>query len=144
MGDFKDSKQMADQCLADAEKISKQPDNLPPHPKNPLDEKKSSKAFTWTLRIIVLLVIVGILGAFYLRTTDHGCYLRSSFDEKIGNHEKAYKMFLHIKDYKDSLDKYYENRYKHAVKQLNKKHYTKARDAFRDITCTAHPTRNAR
>ena len=133
LGDFSDSADMATKCRAEAEKYSKTEDNLPPAPKNPLDIKKPSKLATWLLRIAVFLVIVGIIGFFYTRKTDHGAYLRSSFYENIGNHEKAYKMFLHLKDYKDSEKRYINNRYKHGIEQFQKKNYEQARNAFREI-----------
>lgn len=133
LGEFKDSSDLAAKCLADAEKYSKMEDHLPPAPKNPLDLKKPSRASVWIARIIAVLVIVVILGLFYTRMTDHGTYLRSSFYEAIGNHEKAYKMFLKLDDYKDSQDKYLENRYKYACEQLAKKKYDKAKLAFRAI-----------
>ena len=109
LGEFKDSADMASKCKADAEKYSNMKDNLPPAPKNPADLKKPSKAFTWILRIIALLIIVAILGFFYTRYFDHGAYLRSAFYENIGNHEKDYenakKAFREIQDYKDSAKK---------------------------------------
>ena len=133
LGEYSDSSALAKQCLEEAEKYSNMEDHLPPAPKNPLDNKKPSKATAWIFRIVALLLIVGIIGFFYTRKTDHGAYLRSSFYESIGNHEKAYKMFLRLKDYKDSEEKYLANRYKHGVEQLKEKKYTAARDAFRDI-----------
>ena len=133
LGDFNDSPAMAEKCKKLAEEYSKKEDNLPPHPVNPLDLKKPSKAGIWTLRVVVLLVVLAIFWLFYTRTFDHGSYIRSSFYESVGNHEKAYKMFLHLKDYKDSEKRYIENRYKHGCEQLAKKKYEKARDAFRDI-----------
>ncbi len=133
LGEYSDSPAMAAKCQAEAEKYSKMEDNLPPAPKNPMDLKKPSKAFTWFLRIAVFLVIVGILGFFYTRKTDHGAYLRSSFYESIGNHEKAYKMFLHLKDYKDSEKRYLQNRYQHACELMEKKKFMDAKNAFREI-----------
>ena len=133
LGEFKDSADMASKCKADAEKYSNIKDNLPPAPKNPADLKKPSKAFTWILRIIALLIIVAILGFFYTRYFDHGAYLRSAFYENIGNHEKAYKMFLHLKDYKDSKQRYMDNRYKHGCEKLEEKDYENAKKAFREI-----------
>ncbi len=132
--DFNDSPAMKEKCLKMAEDYAKKEDHLPPAPVNPLDSKTTSRATIWTIRIVAVLVIIAILGFFYTRTFDHGAYLRSSFYESIGNHEKAYKMFLHLKDYKDSEKRYYKNRYLHACSELNKKHYTKARDAFRKIS----------
>ena len=105
-GDYNDSAAMASKCLEMADEYSKMEDNLPPAPKNPMDIKKPSRLSTWVLRIVVALVIIGILGFFYTRKFDHGIYLRSSFYEMVGNHEKAYKMFLHLKDYKDSENHY--------------------------------------
>ena len=133
LGEFEDSSSMAAKCLSEAESYAKKEDNLPPAPKNPLDSKEPSKALTWILRIAALLVIVAILGFFYTRKTDHGAYLRSAFYENIGSHEKAYKMFSDLKDYKDSEKRYLENRYKYGCEVLKGKHYWKARDAFRDI-----------
>ena len=133
LGDFKDSSDMAAKCKKEAESCLGKKDNLPEAPKNPMDLKKPSKAATWILRAVVLLVIIGVIGLFYTRTTDHGAYLRSSFYEGIGNHEKAYKMFLHLKGYKDSEKRYLKNRYKHGLKMLEENHLWKARDAFRDI-----------
>lgn len=133
LGEYKDSADMASKCRAGAEKYSKTEDNLPPAPKNPADLKEPSKAFTWILRIIVLFVIVGILAFFYTRYFDHGAYLRSAFYEKIGNHEKAYKMFLRLKDYKDSEERYLDNRYKHGCEKLKDKDYEGAKKAFRAI-----------
>ena len=133
LGDYSDSAELAAKCKADAEKYSNMEENLPPAPKNPMDLKKPSKAATWVLRIAVFLVIVGILGFFYTRKTDHGAYLRSSFYESIGNHEKAYKMFLHLKDYKDSEERYLKNRYQHGCELMKEKHYWDAKDAFREI-----------
>ena len=133
LGDFSDSADMATKCRAEAEKFSKVEDNLPPAPKNPMDIKKPSKLATWLLRIAVFLVIVGIIGFFYTRKTDHGAYLRSSFYENIGNHEKAYKMFLHLKDYKDSEDRYLKNRYKYGCELFKEKKYWDARNTLRPI-----------
>ena len=133
LGEYADSPALAKKCLEEAEKYSKMEDNLPPAPRNPMDLKKPSKVLTWVLRIAVFLVIVGILGFFYTRKTDHGAYLRSSFYESIGDHEKAYKMFLHLKDYKDSEERYLENRYKHGCELMKKKHYWDAKDTFREI-----------
>ncbi len=133
LGGYADSEEMATKCRTEAENYSKMEDNLPPAPKNPMDLKKPSKVSTWLLRIVVLLVIVGIIGFFYTRQTNHGAYMRSSFYENIGNHEKAYKMFLHLKDYRDSEKRYINNRYQHGVEQLKAKNYEKARDAFREI-----------
>ena len=132
-GEYNDSAAMASKCLEMADKYSKMEDNLPPAPKNPMDLKAPSRATTWILRIVAFLVIVCILGFFYTRKTDHGAYLRYSFYEAIGNHEKAYKMFLHLKDYKDSEKRYLENRYQHSCEALKGKHYWKARDGFREI-----------
>ena len=133
LGSYSDSADMAAKCNAEAEKYASMEDNLPPAPKNPLDLKKPSKAATWILRIVVFLVIVGIIGFFYTRKTDHGAYLRSSFYENIGNHEKAYKMFLHLKDYKDSEDRYLKNRYKFGCELFKEKKYEDARNALRPI-----------
>ncbi|MBP5772621.1 MAG: hypothetical protein J6W35_00885 [Eubacterium sp.] len=133
LGGYADSADLAAKCKAEAEKYSNMEDNLPPAPKNPLDEKKVSKVGVWVLRIAVFLVIVGIIGFFYTRKTDHGAYLRSSFYENIGNHEKAYKMFLHLKDYKDSEDRYLKNRYKFGCELLKEKHYWDARNTLRPI-----------
>ncbi len=133
LGDFSDSSAMAAKCKEEAEKYSKMEDNLPPAPENPLDSKKSGKASVWIIRVVAVLVIIGILGFFYTRMFDHGAYLRSTFYESIGNHEKAYKMFLHLKDYKDSEKRYLDNRYKHACEKLKEKDYEAAKKAFRDI-----------
>ena len=133
LGEFQDAPSLAKKCLEQSEAFGKKEDNLPPHPKNPLDLKKPSKLATWLLRIAVFLVIVGIIGIFYTRKTDHGAYLRSSFYESVGNHEKAYKMFLHLKDYKDSNKRYLKNRYKYASELMKDKHYWDARNAFRPI-----------
>ena len=133
LGEFQDAPALAKKCLEQAESFGKKEDNLPPHPKNPMDLKKPSRLATWLLRIAVFLVIAGIIGFFYTRKTDNGAYLRSSFYENIGNHEKAYKLFKNLKDYKDSEKRYLKNRYKHASELMKDKHYWDARDAFRPI-----------
>lgn len=133
LGDFSDSSTMATRCREEAEKYSKMEDNLPPAPKNPLDMKKSSRFSVWVVRVVAVLAIIGILGFFYTRMFDHGAYLRSTFYESIGNHEKAYKMFLHLKDYKDSEKRYFKNRYKHGCELLKNKKYEDAKKAFRPI-----------
>ncbi|MCR5430707.1 MAG: DUF6273 domain-containing protein [Eubacterium sp.] len=133
LGDYADSAAMAAKCLSEADNYSKKEDNLPPAPKNPLEAKEPSRVAKWVIRIVALLVIVGIIGFFYTNMTDNGAYLKSAFYENIGKHEEAYKMFHNLKDYKDSEQRYLENRYKHGCEALKGKHYWKARDAFRDI-----------
>ncbi len=133
LGDFEDASTMAANCDADAKALEGKPDNLPPHPKNPMDEKSNSTVVTWIVRIAVILVFVGILGFFYLRQFDSGIYLRSSFYEAIGNHEKAYRLFEHVKDYKDANDKCTSNKYIFASKMLKEKKYNKAIKVFRTI-----------
>ncbi len=133
-GDYEDSPSLAQKCLVEAEKYDGESDNLPEPPKNPLDEKKTSKAFVWGVRIVALCVIIGILGAFYLTKTEHGRYIRSTFYEKIGDHQKAYKLFYHLEDYKDSKQRFRVNKYKQGCIELKNKNYEKARKHFRDIS----------
>ena len=133
LGDYSDAPAMAAKCLEESDRYAKMEDHLPPAPKNPSDLKKPSRATTWIFRIVAVLIMIIIIGLFYTRMTDHGTYLRSVFYESIGNHEKAYKMFLHLKDYKDSEKRYQHNRYKYACKKMEDQNFVEARNAFRNI-----------
>lgn len=133
LGDFQDARTMAEDCRKLSAIYKEKPDVLPPPPKNPIDEKPESKAPKIIFRVAAVVIILAIIAIFFVKMTDSGKYLRANFNEHIGNHQKAYKLYKNIKGYKDSNSRYLKNRYLYGCETLDKKKYEKARDTFRDI-----------
>jgi hypothetical protein len=86
------------------------------------------------IRLVVFICIIGLIaGAFMFLKTEPGRYYRALAFEKIGNNEKAYKMFKNLGNYSDSEARYYKNLELFAKDTLDDKQYEKALKLYRQL-----------
>lgn len=136
LGDYKDSAQLSQKCLEMTKQFEGKKDNLPPHPVNPLDNKKKTKVGKILTAIVVVVALLAVFWLIYSRVSENGRYLKANFYGAIGNHEKAYKMLDNLKDYKDAPELRVKQQYlfaksKYNAKKYNKKKYWTAINSFR-------------
>lgn len=138
LGDYKDSEELCMEAREQAKKFKEQIKVQKEKDKQKrenaeVEEKQGKGIFRKViLSLILVLIIAAIGGAAYLKTKS-GRYARADFYEKIENYEKSYKMFHNLKDYKDSVSRSQESRYKFAVQSKENNQYTDAKDAFRAL-----------
>lgn len=136
LGEYEDSQQLCEEYKKKAEPFRKKVKEQQAQNKKKKQEEEENKGLSTTRKVvyavIAIVLVVGIVGAVYLKTVP-GRYARASFFEKIGKYEKSYKMFYNLGDYKDSESRYQESKYEYGIQKKKSNDYENAKNALRDI-----------
>lgn len=130
LGDYKDSPAKYEACLkkaAEHDELAKDEKEVLPTVPTEKKDKKNHHVGLIILIVCGVLVLGAIGGAIYFKTQP-GRYARASYYEKVGNYEKAYKMFKGLEDenYSDSKELCTRSRYEYAGECVKNKDYKTA------------------